>query len=84
MKDFMEINAEKARKMSSSITSEKATIQLQEVLKTISLAAEDGRFECYYYKPLLNNVITELRDNRKFEVTNYSDQREGTSFHIKW
>lgn len=78
-----QINAEWARKTATSILGENVNKQIGICEESIKNAVKKNEMSCYVVIYANNLTITELR-KRGFECEQHSDQRDGSSLHIKW
>ena len=77
------MNAKEARERANSLTNTKAEKQYNEIQRLIEDAVKRSTFETYYYESLLPAVHTKLV-NEGFDISDYFDQRDGTTVTISW
>lgn len=77
------MDAQEARKKATDINTGKNQDQYMKVKDSIRAAAENGELKCYAYESLRPSVLTALTAEG-FVVSEFFDQRDGTTVTISW
>lgn len=76
------INAKEAKRIATELISEKSKLQLKDVEKRITEAAEKGEFYCYIWDTLMPNVVYYLKQ-QGYTVKTITERNE-TDTIINW
>lgn len=76
------INAKEAKQIATNLISEKSKLQLEDVEKRITDAANKGEFYCYIWDNLMPNVTYYLKQ-QGYVIKNQTDRNE-TYTTIDW
>lgn len=77
------MTAEEARRVATSITTAINAKELKIIEDWIAKAANKGELKTHYYENLSKPVLNEL-GRRGFTVSEFHDQRDGTTITISW
>ena len=76
------INAKEAKQIATELLNEKSRLQLKDVEKRITDAANKGEFYCYFWGNLMPNVVYYLKQ-QGYIVKTQMDRNE-TDTIIRW
>ena len=77
------MNAKEAREKALTITGDNEKKQYDAIQLVIGLAADEGKLKTHTYVPLFPSVKLKLEEEG-YSISEFFDQRDGTTVTINW